>query len=1013
MTITRFAILCLALLFSSGAAAQQRDAEEIARLWLLRAYDGQFAALDALSTGPSPGRTRLETQIRNALRVRCLYVDDVTFSDFSSKDAAASIDATVAVRSGDGQPGDVIPLRFRLASTPAGWRVSAIELRDQALASELIAASGDERARLLAANEPRLTKNLARTIYQAAAQIIVRNEWRPAIPIARLALDVALLAGDRADESLAIGMLGIGARLDGRRDEALRLTRESVAIAESSGDPLAVTRGYLNLSKILFALDNDSPEIEPVLQRALAASARVDDPQVRPRALGGLADYATQRRDLLAVRRYTDEQLGLVDASSDPFGEMRAAATAVLARGYLDLGDLDLAMREADRSLALLRDPDSSQQPYIRELRGMTLRRLGRNAEARKDLDEALRLARIANNRSVIAPVLDENATMAAERGDLGEAECLLRESATISRAMGTVTAGALHRIVPALLAHGRTLHALRLALEEAQQAEGRTIDDFSNALAAAAMAYRALGMTDRAMAAIDEAIESSETFYERTGGTAIQKVRSSESINSVYELAADIALARGDAGAALLYIDRGRGRVLHELAENGRPNFDAETDRADLETRQQLERKMAALNVDLAHAAGANDAARAEEVRHRLDDARLDHEAFLSRLSARYDRRSSTRPHATSTAELMSRIPSGMVMLVYAVRGGEVHILTARRDAAGAAHLTSARTNIARGKLDERVASFAKLMRNGDLRYRDAARELYKLLVAPAERELAAGDVLCIIPDESLWEVPFAALIDRRGRFLIERNPIVYASSISVYLAFASPHPAATHRPESVLAVGNPAVDSDAAKQMSALYRGIDVGALPEAESEADAICAMYGTERCTTLKRRDATEERAKVEMRDRRILHFATHGVLDDRNPMYSRLLLARGDSEEDGSLEAWEIARLDLDADLVVLSACDTARGRIGNGEGVVGMAWSFFVAGAHSTVAAQWRVETSSTARLMIAFHRALLGTDAPLRKARALRAAQLELLKNPKTQHPFYWAPFVLLGDAS
>jgi CHAT domain-containing protein len=175
-----------------------------------------------------------------------------------------------------------------------------------------------------------------------------------------------------------------------------------------------------------------------------------------------------------------------------------------------------------------------------------------------------------------------------------------------------------------------------------------------------------------------------------------------------------------------------------------------------------------------------------------------------------------------------------------------------------------------------------------------------------------------------------------------------------------------------------------------------------------------MYPAGRCLALKGHHATEWRAKSQMNDRRIVHFATHGVLDDRNPMYSRLVLARGDDPaDDGSLEAWEITRLTLDADLVVLSACDTARGEIGGGEGVVGMAWSFFVAGARSTLATQWRVESDSTARLMIQFHRSLLEARGPLKKAHALRKAQLQLLRHDKTRHPFYWAAFVLLGDAS
>src|SRR5213079_3293397 len=102
---------------------------------------------------------------------------------------------------------------------------------------------------------------------------------------------------------------------------------------------------------------------------------------------------------------------------------------------------------------------------------------------------------------------------------------------------------------------------------------------------------------------------------------------------------------------------------------------------------------------------------------------------------------------------------------------------------------------------------------------------------------------------------------------------------------------------------------------------------------------------------------------------IIHLATHGILDDSSPMYSRLVMARAENDpnDDGLLEAREIMRLDLHADLVVLSACQTARGRIGAGEGMIGMSWAFFVAGVPTMVASQWKVDSTSTAKLMVDF----------------------------------------------
>ena len=118
-----------------------------------------------------------------------------------------------------------------------------------------------------------------------------------------------------------------------------------------------------------------------------------------------------------------------------------------------------------------------------------------------------------------------------------------------------------------------------------------------------------------------------------------------------------------------------------------------------------------------------------------------------------------------------------------------------------------------------------------------------------------------------------------------------------------------------------------------------------------------------------------------------------------------------------LEARELLHLDLRADLAVLSACETARGRFGVGEGIIGLTWSMFIAGVPSTVVSQWKVESASTRDLMVGFHGRLKSQlearNTKAAKAEALRQAALKLMKNPETSHPFYWAGFVLVGDGS
>lgn len=139
---------------------------------------------------------------------------------------------------------------------------------------------------------------------------------------------------------------------------------------------------------------------------------------------------------------------------------------------------------------------------------------------------------------------------------------------------------------------------------------------------------------------------------------------------------------------------------------------------------------------------------------------------------------------------------------------------------------------------------------------------------------------------------------------------------------------------------------------------------------------------------------------------IIQFATHGMFDNRHPLYSFLLLAKAKdaASDDGLLEAREIMSLKLNANLVVLSACDTARGRIGAGEGVIRLSWAFFAAGCRSTLVSQWKINSAGTSEWMDGFYQNLSSksVQSKLAKADALPLATLKMLRDRQYRHPFY-----------
>jgi CHAT domain-containing protein/Tfp pilus assembly protein PilF len=197
-------------------------------------------------------------------------------------------------------------------------------------------------------------------------------------------------------------------------------------------------------------------------------------------------------------------------------------------------------------------------------------------------------------------------------------------------------------------------------------------------------------------------------------------------------------------------------------------------------------------------------------------------------------------------------------------------------------------------------------------------------------------------------------------------------------------------------------------ARTLPELVRGKHLAPLPGTQAEADALAKLFPDAAIYTGAK--AQEQVVKQEAGKYRYLHFATHGFCNDTDPMLSSIVLAappKG-SDDDGFLTAREIAELSLNAELVVLSACNTARGEERSGEGVIGLSWALLAAGCPSEVVSQWSVSDASTATLMAEFY---AGLKAGKGKAAALQAAGKKLRANGNHSHPYYWAPFILLGD--
>ena len=339
------------------------------------------------------------------------------------------------------------------------------------------------------------------------------------------------------------------------------------------------------------------------------------------------------------------------------------------------------------------------------------------------------------------------------------------------------------------------------------------------------------------------------------------------------------------------------------------------------------------------------------------------------------------------------------------------------------------------------------------------AAAQLSQLLLKPAAA-LLGRKRLMIVPDGALHYVPFAALpepsavsrpssvatkqISRNGQRttdnqpLIVRHEIITLPSASTLAAlrreltgrnpasktlviFADPvFDQHDERVTSPKQPPPPALTPAARQERLRVFGQVDEEGnfsflrLPASRVEAEAILALVPPAERTAAMDFDASYQTAtQGDLGQYRLIHFATHGLLDERHPELSGLLLSqvnRQGGNENGFFTTLDAFNLKLNAELVVLSGCRTALGREVNGEGLIGLTRGFMYAGARRVMASLWQVSDAATAELMQRFYQGLLGANK-LSAAAALRAAQLEVMKDPRYSAPYYWAAFTLQGE--
>lgn len=433
----------------------------------------------------------------------------------------------------------------------------------------------------------------------------------------------------------------------------------------------------------------------------------------------------------------------------------------------------------------------------------------------------------------------------------------------------------------------------------------------------------------------------------------------------------------------------------------------------------RQLKAKITLLREDLYYEQNELGSEAILELRNEIDRYELKYDSLLNKLEELYPRYYQIQHgnYIAGPQEIQAELPSGSAMLVYSLT--ETSIIIWQIEAEETRMLKLVRPD----SLIADVKRFRDAAENPDVPYAQflaLSKNLFQALMAEPLAYLGEEvKSLIIVPDGALSVLPFE-LLSLRGtpssfqdiEYLFEDYAISYAYSASVFLEQLE----AQSAPSQDKLFGGFAANytegswgdiSDSA-MLGALVRDGELP-LPAARKEVEYIASLLKGDAFLDAL---ATESNFTAKTEDYAILHLAMHALLDDQNPMYSKLIFSPGaDSASDGLLTAAELYNLNIPAQLAVLSACNTGYGKILAGEGVMSLSRAFAYAGCPSTLMSLWRVPDQATSELMFGFYQSLAAGKS---KAEALREAKLKYLaevKSTSLAHPFYWAGFVQMGN--
>lgn len=852
-------------------------------------------------------------------------------------------------------------------------------------------ALGSTQESLVIAEELQDQRGIAYSLKDLGAIHLRLGKFEDAKECLDRSLKIAEEMGDKRLQSKVLSNMALSYGFQGDLRRDLELGQKATPLAEESGDLQQLTIIFLNSGSSYFNMGNFAKAYD-FLSKGTALAQKIKNQRLYSGGLLGLSMTEFEFGNEKAGMDSLEKSLAIAEKMNDK--NILHYALNQLGSHSLLAGDTTSAFKYYSRSLQLAQEMDDKfAMTYSQIYIGNIFVKQGKPDQALQSYQKALQISQASGMKKAMADVHNDMAVLYYGQKQLPEAE------GEVSKAI--------------VLAGGDGYRDLQ-----------------ADALHTQGLIFRDTGKVEEAITSMQQSVQLIESIRSELDSPE-EKAGFLETRRNIYEDLIELLLKQNKKSEAFGYAQRSKARAFLDLLVE----MDIDVGKGlppDLrEKKEALVNEMVEIQSQIREENDKDSPSNSkvkslEEKSNQLEEQ---YRNIVREIRKRAPQLAEVwYPEPLDVEQTQSLLDPQSILLEYFV-GKEGSLLFA---------ITHESLNVYRLPTEKNLSDTVNAIRDAlqkpdpvqqvvegaYSRYVTSSSSLYQMLLQPASADIQGKSRLLIAPDGPLHYLPFECLLSQSVKtaqldfsklpYVTRNFEIQYISSASVLASLHSQEQlnAGGPRQKELLAFADPALPTRNQTKDPSSVRGWvgTLSDLPHAKTEVEGIAQLYPRETILTFYGNQASEKNLKhMDLESYQRLHFASHGLIDEEKPQFSALVLSPDpNDEEDGFLTVREVFELKLNADLVVLSACKTGLGRTIRGEGVSGLSRAFLSSGARNVLVSLWNVYDSSTASFMKAFYRNMQqdGTD----KLKSLKDARTSMIQSVKYSHPYYWAPFVLIG---